>query len=341
MNSVLQQAGISRAYGLAPSSQRSKATAVLVCFIVLIGFFAPQLTESSFYMGVGIQGIIVAIGALAVAFLLHQCGLCMFGIAGITGSATYMVAIGTMHFGLNLYAAVACALLGGVLFSTVVGILIVRTGHLPFAMITLALGQMLRQIVQITSLRPLLGGDDGITMTFAGGFLGLSPEQLANPMTFWPIAWGALCITTFVLWYAANAKLGHLLRAIQDNDERMRFSGYNTLMPRLSAFVLASFVASVAGILTALHLAYASPELLDFSTGGHMLTAALVGGISTTLGPVIGGVLFGLAHDQFSALGYLELLTGVVIVLAVAVFPEGHRSLRVLFGLGHSAPGGK
>jgi branched-chain amino acid transport system permease protein len=217
-------------------------------------------------------------------------------------------------------------------FSILLGFLVVRAGHLQFAMITLAMAQMLRQLVQLTSLRGITGGDDGITLAFNGSFLGLTASQLADPVAFWPIAWSALCLVVLVTAWAARSRLGILLRAIQDNEERMRFSGYDTLVPRMIAFVLASLVASVSGMLTALHIGYTSPELLDFSTGGHMLTAALIGGVSTTIGPAAGGVLFGLANDLFSASGYLELLTGIVIILAIAVFPDSRRTVRYWTG---------
>jgi branched-chain amino acid transport system permease protein len=303
-----------------------------VVAIALIGFFFPQLSQSSFYTGVAVQGIIVAIGAVAVAFLLHQCGLCMFGIAGMTGTAAYLVAIASTQFGLSIYAALGVAALAMLAFSTLLGFLVVRAGHLQFAMITLAMAQMLRQLVQLTSLRGITGGDDGITLSLQGSFLGLDASQLADPVKFWPVAWAALCLVVVVMGWAAQSRLGTLLRAVQDNEERMRFSSYNTLQPRLAAFVLASLVASVSGMLTALHIGYTSPELLDFSTGGHMLTAALIGGVSTTVGPAVGGVLFGLANDLFSASGYLELLTGVAIVVAIAVFPESRRNLRYWAG---------
>ena len=93
--------------------------------------------------------------------------------------------------------------------------------------------------------------------------------------------------------------------------------------PRLAAFVLAALVISVAGVLGALSSAFASPELLDFATGGNALVATLVGGASSVAGPVLGALLYTWGQDLFGTTGHLELLTGIATVVAIAFFPRG------------------
>jgi branched-chain amino acid transport system permease protein len=124
-------------------------------------------------------------------------------------------------------------------------------------------------------------------------------------------------------WAIGRSRLGTVLRAIKDNEERMRFSGFNTYAPRVLAFTLACFMAAVSGLLTGLYTAFASPELLDFSTGGNALVSTLIGGIGTVTGPALGALLFVIGQDRFGATGDLELLTGVGVVLVIFVFPEG------------------
>jgi branched-chain amino acid transport system permease protein len=207
--------------------------------------------------------------------------------------------------------------------SALIGALVVRARPLPFAMLTLALAQMLRSMVMITDFRPVTGGDDGLALNFTGGFFGLTQSQMSRPEGFWPVAWLALCGVMLLAWALGHSRTGRVLRSIQANEERMRFSGFNTYGPRVLAFTVAGFIAAVSGLLTALHTAFASPELLDFATGGNALVSTLVGGVGTVGGPVLGALLFTIGQDQFGATGHLELLTGIGVVLVIVAFPQG------------------
>ncbi|TMH01611.1 MAG: branched-chain amino acid ABC transporter permease, partial [Betaproteobacteria bacterium] len=256
-------------------------------------------------------------------FLARQSGLMMFGAAAFTGGATYLFAIAVTRFGLSAMTAAVFALLAATLLSALIGALVVRARPLPFAMLTLALAQMLRSLVMITQFRPITGGDDGLALTFSGSFLGLTQSELSKPASFWPVAWLALCGVMLIAWGVGRSRTGRVLRAIRANEERMRFSGFDTYVPRVLAFTLAGFIAAVSGLLTGLHTAFASPELLDFATGGNALVSTLVGGIGSVSGPVLGALLYVIGQDQFGATGHLELLTGLGVVLVIVAFPQG------------------
>jgi len=291
--------------------------------VVVAGLFVPAVLTSSFYLGMLINGVTLGIAAIGIGFLMYQCGLVMFGVAAFIGLAAYLLGIGSMHLGLGVTVAVLFALVGSAAFAAVVGALVVRARPLPFAMLTLALAQMLKSTATLQGMRPLTGGDDGLTMTFSGTFFGFTQSQLANGVTFWPLAWLALCGVLTVVWLAAHSRFGRVLRATQANEERMRFSGFDTYLPRLVAFVMASFIIAVSGVLIGLNSAFASPELLDFATGGRPLVAMLVGGASTIAGPLLGALLYTWGQDAFGATGHLELLTGIAVVVVIAAFPTG------------------
>jgi branched-chain amino acid transport system permease protein len=299
------------------------AAAVAVAALVALGLFVPALLKSTFHLGLLINAIVLAVAAVSIGFLAHQCGLMMFGAAAFTGGATYLFAIAVTQFGWGAMPAAAFALLAGTALSALIGALVVRARPLPFAMLTLALAQMLRSLVMITGFRPVTGGDDGLALTFSGTFFGLTQAQLSRPESFWPVAWLALCGTMLLAWAAGRSRFGQVLRAIRANEERMRFSGFGTYAPRVLAFTLAGFIAAVSGLLTGLHTAFASPELLDFVTGGNALVSALVGGVGTVGGPALGALLYVIGQDQFGATGHLELLTGVGVVLVIVAFPQG------------------
>ena len=107
------------------------------------------------------------------------------------------------------------------------------------------------------------------------------------------------------------------------------------------AFAFAGFIAAVAGLLSGFYTAFASPELLDFSTGGNALVAALIGGVGTLAGPALGALLYVIGQDLFGATGNLELLTGIGVALVIYLFPEGVigflRRATTLFGRGGRA----
>lgn len=291
--------------------------------VAAAGIFLPALFTNTFYLGMLINGMILGVAAVGIGFLMYQCGLVMFGVAAFIGLPAYLVGIGSAQFGLGLGAAVLFALAGSTLFAALVGLLVVRARPLPFAMLTLALAQMLKQVTMLQTMRPLTGGDDGLTMSFNGSFLGLTQAELGKAASFWPLAWLSLCAVVLVVWLVSSSRFGQVLRATQANEERMRFSGFNTYWPRVAAFTLAAFLVSVSGVLTALNSAFASPELLDFATGGHALVAMLVGGAANVLGPLLGALLYTWGQSAFGATGYLELLTGVAVVFMICAFPKG------------------
>ena len=287
------------------------------------GMFVPMVLTNTFQLGLLINGLVLGIAAIGIGFLMHQCGLVMFGVAAFIGLPAYLLGILTMRYGVSLNAAVLLAWLACVAFAALTGALVVRARPLPFAMLTLALAQMLKSASTLQVMRPLTGGDDGLTMNFVGSFLGLSQAELSRSSSLWPVAWITLCLVILIARSAAHSRFGQVLRATQANEERMRFSGFDTYVPRLLAFVLASSIVSVAGLLMALNLAFASPELLDFATGGHALVAMLVGGAGSVGGPLLGALLYTWGQDAFGATGYLELLTGIAVVVMIAAFPQG------------------
>ncbi|MBT2301976.1 branched-chain amino acid ABC transporter permease [Variovorax paradoxus] len=291
--------------------------------LLVAGLFLPKAVASPFYLGLLVNGVILGIAAVGIGFLMHQCGFVMFGVAAFIGLPAYLVGIASNQLGMGVHAAVVFALAASTAFAALAGALVVRARPLPFAMLTLALAQMLRSTATLQVMRPLTGGDDGLPITFKGAFLGLSQNELAKATSFWPIVLVALAAVLFIAWRASNSRFGQVLRATQANEERMRFSGFNTYLPRLAAFTLASFLVSVSGVLLVLHSGFASAELLDFATGGHALVAMLVGGAASVAGPLLGALLYVLGQDAFGATGYLELLTGVAVVFMIAAFPKG------------------
>lgn len=308
------------------------STALWWASVTACGFVVPCVVND-FQLSLLIHAVLLGIAAASIGFLFRYCGLVMFGVAAFIGLPAYLLGISATVLKWNTAASVFVALIGSVCFALLIGALVVRTRPLPFAMLTLALGQMLKSVATLQVLRPVTGGDDGLTLTFNGAMFGMDQADLLNPMTFWYVAWPALALCVLVLSVVGRSRFGEILTAIKANEERMRFSGFNTYLPRLGAFVLCCAICSLSGLLAALHSGFASPELLDFGSGGSALLAMLIGGSGSVLGPVVGALLYTWGQDLFGATGHLELLTGIGVIVMISLFPSG------LIGLLTGLPG--
>jgi len=287
------------------------------------GALVPTYIASDFVLRLGSEGLLLGLLALSVAFLMSQAGLVALSAASIYGGAGYLFAIGMSEWDLTPAMALCTAFLIIVAYATVLGALIVRTNPLAFMMLTLAAGEMLSHAVLLEGLRDYTGGADGLVVRMQGSILGIDVAEFANPARFWSLAWIVAVLVGATFWVIARSRLGAILRAVRENEERMRFSGFNTFVPRLIGYVLVNVVAAIAGLLHALNAGFVSPESLGLSVSTNALVAALMGGISGALGPILGGLIFSFAQDEFGARGLTQLLTGIAIVLFIVVFPRG------------------
>jgi branched-chain amino acid transport system permease protein len=268
---------------------------------------------------------VLGILAIGIGFLAHRSGLISLGHTAFYGGAAYGVAIAMAQWGWAPLQAAIFAVIGGTVLAVVIGALSIRITGFGFLMLTLAFAQAIYQLSILTSVRSVTGAFDGLGISFQSGqtFLGMDQAQLGAADTFWPLAWTALVLITFGLWLVGRSRFGTVLEAIRENEERARFSGYNTYLPRLAAFTISGFCASIAGVLFALKAAYVSPDVLSFVTAGDALIAAIVGGFTILAGPVVGAGLYIYAQGQFGDTGNLQLYTGLALIIVLIFLPGG------------------
>jgi branched-chain amino acid transport system permease protein len=299
--------------------------AIVAVVALVLGLFVPSVISDPYYMGIAADGVVLGLLAVSIGFLAHRCGLISLGHTAFYGGAAYGVAIATTHWGWSPLTAVVFAIAGGTVLSAAIGALVIRTPGMGFLMLTLAFGQALYQLSIQTSVRSVTGAFDGLSVTWGTDdtFLGMTQAEVGAANTFWPLAWVALVIVGCMLWLIGRSRFGVVLEAIRENEERARFSGYNTYLPRLAAFTISGLCASLAGALFALKASYVSPDVLSFVLAGDSLIAAIVGGFAFLLGPVIGAVLYIYAQGEFAESGNLQLYTGIAMVIAVVFLPGG------------------
>lgn len=295
----------------------------LALVIFLAGFLLPGYLEGSYLLSMLNNGFITGILALGVAFIMHQCGLVLFGIAAYYGLAAYACAILVNDFGFSAMAAAMLALLVTFVAAFLVGMIVIRVKPLAFMMICLALAELMRHLVALPSLRQTTGGTDGLLFMAEGRVFGIDAMELLDASRLWPLIWVAVWVVSALFLAVTMSHLGVRLRAIKENEERMRFSGFNTYWPRVFAFAGAGLAAGVAGVLQALASGFASPEMFSIITSTNALLAAITGGVSSVVGPVLGGVIYTWALSEFGAMGYSQLFTGIAVILVILIIPRG------------------
>jgi branched-chain amino acid transport system permease protein len=298
---------------------------VTAAVVLALGLLVPSLVSDPYYMNIAADGVVLGILAIGIGFLAHRSGLISLGHTAFYGGAAYGVAIAMTQWGWAPLQAAIFAVVGGTVLAVVIGALSIRITGMGFLMLTLAFAQAIYQLSILTSVRSVTGGFDGLGIAFKADqtFLGMDQGQLGAADTFWPLAWTALILVTFGLWVLGRSRFGTVLEAIRENEERARFSGFNTYLPRLAGFTVSGFCASLAGVLFALKAAYVSPDVLSFVTAGDALIAAIVGGFTVLGGPVVGAVLYIYAQGQFGDSGNLQLYTGLALIIVLIFLPGG------------------
>jgi len=298
---------------------------VITVVVLLLGFLVPSFISDPYYMNIAADGVVLGILAIGIGFLAHRSGLISLGHTAFYGGAAYGVAIAMAEWGWAPLQAAVFAVIAGTLLAVAIGALAIKTPGMGFLMLTLAFAQAIYQLSILTSVRSVTGAFDGLAIAFTAdqSFLGMDQAQLGAADTFWPLAWTALVLITFGLWILGRSRFGTVLEAIRENEERARFSGFNTYLPRLAAFTVSGFCASVAGVLFALKASFVSPDVLSFVTAGDALIAAIVGGFAVLAGPIVGAVLYIYAQGQFGDTGNLQLYTGAALIIVLIFLPGG------------------
>jgi len=296
----------------------------------LFGFFVHSGTLLSLLT----QALIYAVLAVGVGLLLRQNGMVSFGHALFFGVSGYGVGILMQANLMPAELAIALTLAGVALAAFLVGLVIVRVPGVSFGMLTLAIGQMF--YLTASRSRGLTGGADGMNIDWPARLFGVPIAQLLKPGAMFVLCWSALVVVLFLLALLLRGRFGSVTEAVRDNEERARFIGILTLMPRALVFALSAFVSALAGVLSALNTGFVSPEALHWSVSGVALMMAVVGGYKVLWGPALGAVVYFLAKD---ALGdhatHWMAIFGVALITVIVFSPAG-----IAGALGRLARGG-
>jgi branched-chain amino acid transport system permease protein len=323
----MQRAAPSATIGL-----RSHSEAIAFVIMVAALVVAPMVAYPVFLM----KALCFALFACAFNLLIGYVGLLSFGHALYFGWAAYVAAhlarVGTISFPVWKATWIVIplpplspelAILGGALFAAllglIVGVLAIRRQGIYFAMITLALAQMMYFFaVQV----PFTGGEDGIQAVPRGKLFGL--VDLSNQTNMY-ITVAVIFLACFLMIYRIiNSPFGEVLKAIRENEPRAISLGYRTDRYKLVAFVLSATFAGVAGATKAIVFQLASLTDVDWPMSGEVILMTLVGGLGTVFGPVAGAVFVVSLENYLTQIGpWVFVVQGVIFVICVLLFRRG------------------
>lgn len=292
--------------------------------LITLGLLAPFVVYPVFMMKL----LCFALFACAFNLLLGYTGLLSFGHAAFFGGAAYV----TGHLVKNIGLTPELAVLGGTLFAGllgyIVGSLAIRRQGIYFAMVTLALAQ----IVYFIALKaPFTGGEDGLQGIPRGKFFGLidlghiyhvGGSPLALNLYYFVFA--MFCLGFWIIYRTINSPFGQVLKAIRENEPRAVSLGYKVERFKLIAFVISAALAGMAGAMKTLVFQLASLTDVSWHTSGEVVLMTLLGGVGTVLGPLVGAFTVVTLQSELSSVGsWITVIIGSIFVICVLLFRRG------------------
>jgi branched-chain amino acid transport system permease protein len=284
--------------------------------LIVLALIAPTFAYPVFLM----KALCFALFACAFNLLLGYAGLMSFGHAMFFGMAGYfyghVVKAWDMAPELGLLAGVA----GAALLGLVTGALAIRRQGIYFAMITLAFAQM---VYFFCIQAPFTGGEDGLQGIPRKALLGgLIPTR--DDKVLYYVVLAIFLFGYATIYRAIHSPFGQVLKAIRDNEQRALSLGYEADRYKLLAFVLSAGLAGLAGATKAMVQQFATLTDVAASTSGEVVLMALVGGLGTIVGPVVGAFIIVTMQNYLAATGeFVLVIQGAIFVVIVLAFRKG------------------
>jgi branched-chain amino acid transport system permease protein len=304
------------------AAQEPKATTTsssmwpwIIAGMIALLLVAPYFLYPVFLM----RALCMAIFACAANLLIGYVGLLSIGQAMFLGTGAYLTAYSAKYWGFPFEAAVLLGTAVAGLLGLVTGWLAIKRTGMYFAMVTLALSQLV-YLVYVRA--PFTGGENGIQRVPRGRLLGI--VHLSDDLTLYYVI-AAIFIACFLLIFRIiHSPLGQIVKAIRDNETRVISLGYKPHHYKLIVFVIAAALTGLAGALKAIVFQLAVLSDATWGTSGEVVLMVLMGGIGTVLGPVVGAFMLAGIEFLLSQLNaWLILVQGVIFIVCVLVFRRG------------------
>lgn len=292
---------------------RAAAAAGLAALVAVLAAAPAYLTVPALLELQAVLGL--AVFAVATNLLLGYGGLVSFGQAAFYGVGSYTIATTWLHWRVPFWIAFIGAPIVGAFAAFLVGLIALRTRKLYFALLTLAFSQLFYVIAE--QQYNFTSGANGI-------FGAMIPAPLAQPRVGYWFVLGVAVLALLALWKVTVSPFGLVLRATREKRTRAEALGVNVFGHQLLAFVISGFFCGLAGALYVVHNQNAYPELLNWVKSGDPVIMAVIGGMYTFLGPVLGAFIFHIAEQYLVTVTKdWQLILGLVLLAIMLFLPDG------------------
>ena len=293
----------------------SRTHLVLMLVLAALVVVAPFTLYPLFVVKV----LCFALFALSLNLMLGNLGLLSFGHAAYFGMSSYAAAHAAKVFGFTPELAILFGVLVALALGAVIGALAVRRKGIYFAMVTLAFAQM----IYFFSLQaPFTGGEDGIQQVPRGNLFGLF--SLRDDMALYALVAVVFLLGVLALYRITYSPFGQILRSIRDNEARAISLGYRVNGYKWLAFVLGAGFAGLAGSMKAIAFQLASLTDVYWGMSGEVVLMALIGGMGTFFGPIVGAALVVWMQNELASFGaWVTIVQGLVFMFCILAFRKG------------------
>lgn len=295
---------------------------LLIAALFALGAAMPVVLKQ-YHLNMLTEIILFALYAVSYNLLLGYAGLLSFGHAMFFGMGAFTAAVSLIHIpGLSIWGALALALAMTTLVGFVAGGLLLRHKGSYFALLTLAFNSLFYAVA--TKWHTITGGDDGLSITRPDLDLGFTTVNMAGIESFY---WFTLAIVGAAIvfcWYFTQTAMGQTVLMMRENEERMKFLGYNTNVSRLILFTFTGAVAGLAGAFYTLHFQFCSQSAISVDMTTTVLLMTFVGGTGTFWGPMLGALVYIILQNYLSDItDRWPLFMGLIFVFMVLFIPGG------------------
>jgi branched-chain amino acid transport system permease protein len=289
---------------------------VLLAALAALLALAPFL---GFYPVFLMKALCFALFACAFNLLLGFGGLLSFGHAMFLGTAGYVCAHAAKQWGLTPELAILTGTAASGLLGVIVGALAIRRQGIYFAMITLAIAQMMYFFYLQA---PFTHGEDGIQSVPRGKLFGV--VDLSNTLTMYYFVLVVFLGAFLLIYRVIHSPFGQVLKAIRENEPRAISLGYDAARYKLLAFILSAVLAGLAGATKSIVFQLASLTDVHWTMSGEVVLMTLLGGMGTIFGPVAGAFVIVSLENYLAAFGeWVTVITGAIFVVCVLAFRRG------------------
>ena len=290
----------------------------MIAFVIMTGLLAI-VPLTGIYPYFVMQALCFALFACAFNLLIGYSGLLSFGHAMFLGTAGYVTAHALKVWGVSPEIGIILGVAASCALSVVTGLIAIRRQGIYFAMITLALSQLLFFIYLQT---PFTHGEDGIQGIPQGHLFGIF--NLENSTVLYYVILAGFLLGFLLIFRTINSPFGEVLKAIRENEPRAVSLGYKTDQYKLVAFILSGTLAGFAGALKVFVAQNASLTDVHWSMSGEIVLMTLVGGLGTVFGPVVGAFVIIAMQQYLAGFGqWVTVIQGVIFVVCVLTFRRG------------------